>query len=165
MKKAAFWMIFCCLIGVAQGAPPSDESILKMMSALQLQGSLDQMVAEVDAGMKAALKQQVQGKQMTPLQEAQVGQLQTRMSATIKEDLSFAKMKYIYLKVFRDTFTQEEVNGINAFYSSPAGKAMMEKIPSATKKASTLLQEHLEPTIRKVKAMQHEFMKEQMPAN
>lgn len=165
MKNAVFGVIFFCSVVVTQAAPPSDESILKMMNALQLQTTLDQMVAQMDAGIKAGLKQSMEGKELTPLQTAQLGQLQTRMTAMIKDEISFAKMKDIYLQVYRETFTQDEVNSINAFYSSPAGKAMIEKIPVATKKAAPLLQERMGPIIQKLRALQQDFMKEQGERN
>ena len=139
MKNAAFGLIFLCSVVAAQAVPPSDESILKMMNSLQLQTTLDQMVAQLDAGMKAGLKQSMQGKELTPLQTAELGQLQTRMSATIKEELAFAKVKDVYLQVYRETFTQDEVNGINAFYTSPAGKAMIEKDSDGNEKGQGLL--------------------------
>ena len=127
MKNPVFGVIFFCSVVAAQAAPPSDESLLKMMHALQLQATLDQMVAQMDSGMKSGLKESMKGKELNPLQTAELGQLQLKMSAAIKEDLSFAKVKDVYLQVYRETFTQDEVNGINAFLTSPAGKAMLTK--------------------------------------
>jgi hypothetical protein len=161
MKNAAFGMIFFCSVVAAHAARPSDESLLKMMNSLQLPVTLDQMVAQVDAGMKAGMKELAKGKELDPLRTAELGQLQSRISATIKDEFSFAKMKDIYLKVYGEMFTQEEVNAINAFYASPAGKAMIEKIPLATKKATPLLHERMSLTTQKIKIMQQEFMKEQ----
>ena len=163
MKNAAFGVILFCSVVAAQAAPPSDESLLKMMNALQLQTTLDQMVAQMDSGMKAALKETMKGKELNPLQTAELGQLQLKMSATIKEDLAFAKVKDVYLQVYRETFTQDEVNGINAFLTSPAGKAMLTKIDGATRKASELLQQRMGPTLQKIKVMQHQFIQERIP--
>jgi len=161
MKTVVLVIVFFCSVAAVPAAPPSDESLLKMMNSLQLQTTLDQLVAQLDAGMKAGLKQAMEGKEMTPLQTAQLGQLQTRMSAIIKEDLSFAKVKDVYLQSLRESFTQDEVNSINAFYSSPAGKALIEKLPVATRKAQNLLQARMGPIMQKIKAMQLDFAKEQ----
>lgn len=163
MKNAAFGVIFFCSVAAAHAAPPSDESILKMMNALQLHVTLDQMVAQLDSGMKAGMKELAKGKELDPVRTAELGQLQSRISATIKDEFSFARMKDIYLKVYGEMFTQEEVNAINAFYASPAGKAMIEKIPLATKKATPLLHERMNLTTQKIKAMQQEFIKGQNP--
>jgi hypothetical protein len=94
------------------------------------------------------------------LQTAKLGQLQTRMSVIIREDLSFAKVQDVYMQSLRESFTQDEVNSINAFYSSPGGKAMIEKLPVATRKAQNLLQARMGPIMQKIKAMQLDFMKE-----
>ena len=161
MKNAAFALILLCSVIAARAVPPSDESILKMMNALQLQATLDQLVAQLDAGMKSGLQQWTQGKELTSLQTAQVGQLQSRMSAIIKEELAFDKVKDVYLQSLRESFTQDEVNGINAFYSSPAGKAMIEKLPVATRKTQDLLQVRMGPMVQKIQAMQQDFIKEQ----
>ena len=161
MKNAAFGVIFFCSVVAAQAAPPSEESVLKMMNALQLHVTLDQMVAQLDAGMKAGMKDLMKGKELDPLRTAELGQLQSRISATIKDEFSFARMKDIYVKVYSEVFTQEEVNAINAFYASPAGKSMIEKIPLATKKATPLLHERMSLTTHKIKVMQQEFIKEQ----
>jgi hypothetical protein len=160
MKTVVFAVLFFCSVAAVPAAAPSDESILKMMKSLQLQATLDQLVAQLDAGMKAGLKQAMEGKELTPLQTAQMGQLQTRMSAIIREDLSFAKVQDVYVQSLRESFTQDEVNSINAFYSSPAGKAMMEKLPVATRKAQNLLQVRMGPIMQKIKTMQMDFMKE-----
>jgi hypothetical protein len=161
MKNAACGVIFFCSIVAAQAARPSDESLLKMMNSLQLQVTLGQMVGQLDAGMKAGLKEMTKGKELDPVQTAELAQLESKISATIKDEFSFAKMKDIYLKVYGDMFTQEEVNGINAFYASPAGKAMIEKIPLATTKATPLLRERISLVTQRIKAMQQEFVKKQ----
>ena len=163
MKNAVFGVIFFCAAVAAQAAPPSDESLVKMMNALQLQTTLDQMVTQMEAGMKTALTQSLKEKELNPLQTAELGQLQLKMSATIKEDLSFAKVKDVYLQVYRETFTQDEVNGIVAFCASPAGRAMLAKIDPATKKASLLLRERMGPTLQKLKTMQEQFIREHTP--
>jgi hypothetical protein len=161
MKTLALALVLLCSVVAARGGPPSDESILKMMNSFQLQAALDQTVTQLDAGMKKGLKQLTEGKELSPLQTAELGQLQTRMSATIRDELAFAKMKDIYLQVYRELFTQEEVNGINAFVATPAGKAMIEKLPQASSKVAPLLQARMAPVAQKVRAMQLEFMKEQ----
>ena len=163
MKNAALGLIFFCSVVATQAAPPSDESLLKMMNALQLQNTLDQMITQMEGGMKTALTQSMKGKDLNPLQAAELGQLQSKMAAIIKEDLSFAKVKDVYLQVYRETFTQDEVNGINAFLTSPAGKAMLSKIDGATKKASDLLRARMGPTLQKIKMMQEQFIKEHTP--
>ncbi len=69
-------------------------------------------------------------------------------------------MRDIYLQTYRETFTQDEVNSIIMFYSTPAGKAMVEKVPIAMQKAATLTQARLGPFIQKLQTMAEQFGKD-----
>jgi len=151
------------VIGV-KAVPPSDQSIEQMMTVMQVQKMLDQMMTQMDAGMRTGmeqgLQQSLQGKTPTEAQKAQIADFQKKLSGILKDELSYAKMKDIYLQVYRETFTQDEINSIIAFYSSPAGQAMVEKVPIAMQKASTIMQARIGPMTQKVQAMMEQFQKD-----
>ena len=161
-----YFLCLALLFGVVavQAAPPSDSSIEQMMNVLQVQKMLDQMMTQMDAGMRTGMEQGLQqsmrGKTTTDAQKVQIAELQKKISGIIKGELSFAKMKDIYLQVYRETFTQDEINSIIAFYSSPAGKAMVEKVPVAMQKAGLLMQGRIEPMTQKLQGMMEQFQKE-----
>ena len=138
----------------ATAAPPSDQSIEQMMRVMQVERMLNQMLTQMEAGMQTGmeqgLQQSLQGKTATDAQKAQIAEFQKKLSGILKDELSFAKMKDVYLQVYRETFTQEEITSIIAFYSSPAGKAMVEKVPVAMQKASTLMQARIGPMTQKL---------------
>jgi uncharacterized protein len=149
---------------LVQAAPPTDESINEMLRVVQVEKMLNQMLTQMDSGMKTgveqALQQSLHGQELTAAQKTAVENFRQKVSAIMKEELSFAKMKDLYAQVYRETFTQEEVNSIIAFYGSAAGKAMVEKIPVAMQKAGTLMQARIGPMTQKIQAMQEEFLKE-----
>ena len=144
----------------SHAAPPSDQSIEQMMKVAHIQAMLDQMLTQMDAGMQQGMQQALKGKDPTPAQRAKMAEFQKKLSAMMKDELSFAKTKDIYVQVYRETFTQEEINGIIAFYSSPAGKAMVEKLPVAMQKAGTLMQARMGPIVEKMQKMMETFQKD-----
>jgi hypothetical protein len=154
------------LFGVVSitAAPPSDQSIEQMMNVMQVQKMMDQMMTQMDTGMRTGmeqgLQQSLQGKTPTDAQKAQIAEFQKKLSGVLKDELSYAKMKDIYLQVYRETFTQDEVNSIVTFYSSPAGKAMVEKVPVAMQKAGALMQGRIGPMTQKLQGMMEQFQKE-----
>jgi len=92
-------------------------------------------------------------KQMMPGQLAKAGQAagQTNMPAnasaqvekmvdTISREFSWDKMKEDYITLYADTFTEEELKGIIAFYKSPAGQAFVQKQPELMKRSMELSQ-------------------------
>ena len=155
-------VIVCALL--AEAAPPSDQSINEMMSAMQLEGLLNQALKQMDEGitkaMEQGLEQALKGKELSAPQKTAVESFRAKFSTTMKDELSVAKVKDIYLQAYRETFTQDEVNAIIAFYKSPAGKAVTEKNPAVKQKAGTLTQGRISPMTQKLQKMQEEFVKE-----
>jgi len=163
-NRISFALAFLCAAAVAHAAPPSDQSLNQMMTVMQVEAMLNQALQQMDGsiakGMEQGLQQSLQGKELTAAQKTAVETFKTKLSATMKEDLSYPKVKEIYLQVYRETLTQEEVNSILAFYGSPAGKAMIEKMPVAMQKASTMMQARIGPMTQKLQSMQEEFVKQ-----
>ncbi len=152
----------CAVISSGLAAPPSDQSINEMMDAMQLRGLLSQALKQMDEGMSQSMTQglqkSLQGKTLTPAQKTAIDTFHAKFTATANEELSFAKVKDIYMQSYRETFTQDEVNGIIAFYKSPAGKAMTEKYPVAMKKAQEQMQTKIGPLSAKLQAMVNDFV-------
>ena len=159
-----FILTFLCAATLLHAAPPSDESLNKMMSALQVEPMLNQALEQMNAsfvkGMEQGLQQSTQGKELSAAQKTAVENFRSKFGATMKDELSLAKVKEIYIQTYRETLTQEEVDSILTFYSSPAGKAMVEKMPVAMQKASALMQARITPMAKKLQTMQEEFVKQ-----
>jgi hypothetical protein len=64
----------------------------------------------------------------------QAQQIQDKMAQAIADHLNWDKLKPAFLKLYTDTFTEEELDGMIAFYKSPAGKAVLAKMPALTPK-------------------------------
>jgi uncharacterized protein len=115
-------------------APPSDQSINELLDVMNMPRMMDQILANMDqeikAGMQRGLQQSLRGREPTAEQRAEVDKFQKKLMGIMRDELTFDKVKDIYVRVYRETFTQEEVNGLIAFYKSPAGKAYVEKVPS-----------------------------------
>jgi hypothetical protein len=155
-------VIGCVLIRSGMAAPPSDQSISEMMNAMQLQALLNQALHEMDQGMSQSMEQglqkSLQGKTLTPAQKEAVEAFRGKFTAAANSELSFAKVKDLYVQSYRETFTQDEVDAIIAFYKSPAGKAVTEKYPMAMKKANGLMQARIGPLTMKLQTMLNDFV-------
>jgi hypothetical protein len=112
------------------------------------------------AGMEQGLQRSLQGKELSPAQKTAVEAFRKKFTTTVNEELSFAKVKDIYQQAYRETFTQEEVSAIIAFYKSPAGKALVEKYPAAMQKANALMQSRISPLTLKLQGMLDDFVRQ-----
>lgn len=143
-------------------APPSDQSVMQMMDALHVEQMVNQMLTQLEegtkAGMQKAMQDSMKGQEMTPAQRTALDNCTKKMSDGLRAELAYDKVKDVYLQVYRETFTQDEVSSIITFYSSPAGKAMVEKIPQAMQKSGTVMQAKIVPLFERLKTVQKECM-------
>ena len=65
------------------------------------------------------------------------------MSAMFKEELSWKVLEPMFLKIYRESLTQYEVDGMVDFYKSDAGKALALKMPLIMQKTMQSMQERM----------------------
>jgi hypothetical protein len=166
------YAIILCLLAVSilpvqaapQAAQPTDSSVEEMLKCLQVEKLLTQALAQMTNGMNKAMEQRLQsavgGRELTPAQKAAIEQFRKTFTQTLQEDLSPAKVRGIYLQCYKETFTQDEVDGIIAFYKSPGGQAISEKYPQVMQKAQTMMQARIAPMSTKVQTAMDLMIKE-----
>src|ERR1700735_4573997 len=101
-----------------QAAPPSDESINQLLELSKAGKLMDSVWGQMDGMMKASLQQLTKGKSLSTDEQAIMDRQQTKMMAIIKDDLSWDKMKEMFVQTYRETFSQEDIDGLIAFYKS-----------------------------------------------
>ncbi len=97
------------------------ENLLKVMGVEgQLQTTIDQM-----------LELQVKSNpQIAPFKDA--------MKRFFTKHMSYSGLKEDFITIYVDTFTEEELDQITAFYQTPTGRKMAEKMPELSSKGMQL---------------------------
>jgi len=79
-----------------------------------------------------------------------------KMMALITQELSWDKLKDDYITIYADTFTDEELKGIIAFYKSPVGQAFIQKQPELMKRSMEVTQKVMIQLMPKIQAIMKE---------
>lgn len=113
----------------------------QLLTVMNIEQQQKQMMDQMSQMVIAQVKEEM-GKQgnIPPAEMAKLEDKQKRLFALIAEKTSWQNMKPIFAKSYSDIFTEAEVEGILAFYRSPAGKAMVEKQPALTGKIMASVQ-------------------------
>jgi hypothetical protein len=98
------------------------------------------------------MQQAAQGKTLTAEQQRIFDAVPARFVAVMRAEFGWAKMKPMYVQLYRDTFEQEEIDGLIAFYRSPVGQAFTSKMPLIMQKSMALTQAQMQTFIPKMKA-------------
>ena len=163
-------LIACLLLAgpaIANDAPASDESIRKLLVITDAHKLIDTMKAQVDAMVRASSQQALQGKSITAERQAVLDRMQTKMEAVIDEMLDWDTLQGLYLRTYRASFTQDELDGIMKFYKTPAGQALIKKMPVVMQNVMSEMQGMLKPMQEKIQQIQRETIQElkDLPAN
>ena len=62
-------------------------------------------------------------------------------------------MRPVYIQIYQESFTQEEIDGMIAFYQSPAGAAFVRKMPVVMEKSMRIMQVRIAPMMERMKAV------------
>ena len=116
----------------------------------------DQMVKMMEPMMKGMMAQA--GKDIPAEQRAKVGEMQEKIMALVAVGLSKARPALV--KVYTDTYTDEEIDGILAFYKSPVGKAFLQKMPEVMQRSMPVMMQMMGDLQPQMKTMM-EGIKEQ----
>ena len=109
----------------------------------------DQMMKMMEPMMKGMMAQA--DKDMPAEQRAKVGEMQEKIMALIAASLN--KLKPALAKVYTDTYTEEEIDGILAFYKSPAGKAFIQKMPEVMQRSMPVMMQMMNDLQPEIKTM------------
>jgi hypothetical protein len=150
MKSIPVYLILGAMLLWCASPVRADEASksAKAEELLQMTQS-DQILKTMEPMMKGMLAQA--GKDMTAEQRAKAGDLQEKMLALIGESLNKAKPALV--KVYTDTYTEDELDGILAFYKSPAGKAFIQKMPEVMQRSMPVMMQmigDLQPELKKM---------------
>jgi uncharacterized protein len=162
MNRLMIALILCFSIfqSLAQTQQPSVESVETMLRLTKAEALTDSMYAGMDDMMKQMITQSLGNKKLTAAQQRALDQLPAKIVLSMKEDFKWETMRPIYIKMYRETFTQNEVDAMNAFYQTPTGQAMIEKMPVVMQKSMQLTQDMMAKSMPRFMQIIEENMKE-----
>ena len=144
----------------AGGTPPSEASIKQLLEVGQAHKLIDTMMAQMDTFMKTAMQQATQGQQVAPKVQKDIEKRQAEMAGAMKEMLDWNKLEPLYVRVYQKSFTQDEVDGMIAFYKTPTGQAVLTKMPLVMQNTMSEMQQMIAPMMQRIKQMQQEVAAE-----
>ena len=160
MKTAiASLSLFLCTLPCNADAP-SDESIRSLFTLMQAESLMESVYASLEPAMRQGLAQATSGKELTAEQQRVLERAPQRMSVLMRTELSWAKLEPMQISIYRDSFEQSEIDGLIDFYRSRLGQTFVNKMPMATQKAITAMQNYMQKVMPKIQAAMQEVLME-----
>lgn len=141
---------------VAADVPASEKSINELMSISGAHAMLDKSFAQIDAMMHETMSQATAGQTLNDEQKKIMNDMQSSMVGMLKEHLSWDTLQPVMEEVYRKSLTQEDVDGMLKFYKSPAGQALIAKMPVIMQNTMTIMQERMKTLMPRIQQLVHE---------
>jgi len=136
----------------------------ELLNLMNVQESIEKSFAMVKQMIPAQMEKMKQATGQTNM-PSNVSNQTDRMMDVIAQELSWDKMKEDYIALYAETFTEDEMKGIIAFYKSPAGQAFTKKQPELMKRSMELSQKLMMQIMPKIQAMMTKELSETAPAS
>ena len=149
-RSLAFVVLLLCPIA-ASAATASDASIDELLVITNAEQAVDDTFALVERQLLQGIQQSVSGKTLSAEQQRTLDAGMSTFMQTVRAEFTWQTVKPMYIQAYRETFDQAEVDGIIAFYQSPAGQAYATKLPILSQKMTTATQTHLQQLLPKIR--------------
>ena len=152
MRKLIVTEIVAVVTAQANAAPASPDSIETLLTVMKTEAMLDSMYASIEQIMQKSMQQAAGGKPVTPEQRRILDAVPGSFLAVMKSELTWEKLKPQFVQLYLETFDQEEIDGLLAFYRSAPGQAFINKMPTVMQKSMAIGQSQMQTLLPKMKA-------------
>jgi len=139
---------------------PNESSIRELLEITKAKRLVDAMVTQMDAAMKNGMAQAAKGKASSLELNIIMDKLQKKMMDILKEEVDWSVLEPIYIAVYQEHFTQAEVDGMLAFYRTPVGATVIDKLPLVMQESMLKMQDRMGPLVQKLDVIQKEAFRE-----
>lgn len=158
--KLVIFALLLCIAPQTFAAPQkaSSESIKQLLGITEIRKLLDGMSTQIDGMLRNSMRQTLRGKPVSPEQQKILDDMQAELLGLVQAELNWDKMESMYVKIYQESFSQDEVDGMLAFYQTPAGKALIRKMPQVTQATMIEVQKSMSIFMPKLQKIQQEAM-------
>lgn len=151
----------------AWAAPASEKSIETLLAITQSEKLINKASADMEKHIQAGVQAGLGGRRPTAQEQQVMDKVVRESAAVLRQEMSWATMRPLMVKIYRDTFTQEEVDGQIAFYRTPVGASVVAKMPAVMDATTAAMQQSMVAVMPKLQAIsekaEREFAASQKP--
>lgn len=150
MKRFALAVLLALSTPLAFAASPSDAQLDKLLDVMRARSAVDAMLPMVEASQQQMIEQLTANKDLTPQQSESMQRILARSRTSIREVLAWEKLEPIYIDIYRQTFSAEDVEAMIGFYGSQTGQRLLDKMPQLMQHTMTAMQKLMVPMLQQL---------------
>jgi hypothetical protein len=160
MKRVALLLTLVLCLPLAAHADETSRrtKAREMLILLHMDSLLDQVMNNMLNQMSTMTKQ-LGGNHVKPEDQAKMEEFQKKVFQLIQSQMGWKTLEPDYVDMYARNFTDEQLDAILVFYKSPAGEAVIEKLPTLTTQGTELAQARMTSLMPQLKQMIADYAK------
>ena len=155
MESSVKKLLIPLLLGLAfagnvEAAPPTPAQIDRLLQVMDAQKVIDQMVPAMMQATRTQMEQLLDRNQARQADRDRMQRILAAQEASVRDMLSWDKLKPLYVRVYSDTMTADEVLAMTRFYESPEGRSVMQKMPQILQRTMQEMQPLAESAVQEM---------------
>lgn len=138
----------CGTLASAQGA--TSASIERLLDVMRVEQLLQSMFKSMETMQQAQFDKMLTDSAKTDEEKRKLVDARERVTRIVAEELSYAKIKPLYVEAFERVYTDDDVLALIAFYESPTGRKFLEKQPQLMQESFAAMQRRMQPIMQRI---------------
>jgi hypothetical protein len=143
---------------IAAESKPTEASIRELMSIMQSRKLFDATMKQIDAMMQASMRQVLAGQALSQKQEEILDEMRSKMVTLVNDEMNPEIFEPMLIDIYKNSFTQQEIDGMRVFYKTDAGKALIDKMPVVMQQSMETMQRRMAVFMPKLQELQRETL-------
>ena len=152
--------VFVFPLIVHADAASKDRKVRELLTMMHLEETNRRLVQVEEERIESQSRAQLAGVVLEEDQKESYVKFQRKVEELLRESSSWKVVEPEFVKLYSDTYSEEELDGILAFYHSPAGQAMLAKAPELTEKSIEISRRRMAALTPKIQQLVDQFMAE-----
>ncbi len=149
------------VLSISAPAAYADEASQRVIVEELLQTmKVDQMMKPLFGQMKSLMEQQFNQMGAPEDMKPILVKFTDRLVNVMEETLNWKSMKKDMIDIYMRVYTEDEVKGMLAFYKSPIGQSVLDKMPQAVQLSMAAMQKRMPELQEKVKHISEQLKEE-----
>jgi hypothetical protein len=137
--------------------PASEASIRELLVFSDAKSLVEGIYQQMDGMLEQSLKQSMGDKPLNDEQQKLAAEMRAKIVELMHGDMGWDKLEPIYIKLYTDTFSQSDIDGILKFYKTPAGSALLKKMPLLMQNLMQLMTAQMQELLPKLRPLVEDY--------
>jgi hypothetical protein len=131
--------------------------VKELFAVMHMERNLDEMMQSMRIQVKMVAENGEGSRPMTPAQKKIEQNFINNALQVVNQSFSWPVLEPAYVKLYMGTYTESELDGILAFYKSPAGQAMLNNDSHLKAGVMQIVHSHMGDFEAKIQALEQQY--------